>query len=259
MGRALLKHIRIFALIAALALANACKEREQLEKQAPALARADFTVDRIAVAGVVSVVPALGDPAESREGWSVLIGDHLGRDRFGKLPIVSSSEVRAILGREDYGVMLDRYKADGQCDSAILAELHTALEGKARFVVFGGILEDQIEWSQTESEDKKAKTKTKVMRTSRTTWVRLRFYDLTNQQLAWDHRTFGITSTSKEHDMSDIIKHGSGEGFLGGLATSIVNSALKPEPKYPPTPALESTLAKAFDSVGTYLKPRKKR
>ena len=33
--------IRILALIAALALVHGCKERDQLEKEAPALARAD--------------------------------------------------------------------------------------------------------------------------------------------------------------------------------------------------------------------------
>jgi hypothetical protein len=131
-----------FALIAALALADGCQEREQLEKEAPALAHADFTLDRIAVAGVVSSVPALADSDRSRESWSLLIGDHLGRERFGKLPIVSFGDVR--------------------------------------------------------------------------------------------------------------------QGFFAGLATSIANSTLKPEPKYPPAPELEESLAKGFDSVGEYLKPKKK-
>jgi hypothetical protein len=171
MGRRLPDQIRILALIAALVLVHGCKEREQLEKEAPALAHADFKVDRIAIAGVVSDVAALGDSAESRESWSLLIGDHLGRDRFGKLPIVSYSEVRAILGRSDHGVMLDRFKDDGGCDDGVLAELKTVLGGKARFIVFGNIQADRIEWSESENEvvDKKTKTttKTKTMTTSR--------------------------------------------------------------------------------------------
>src|SRR2546427_5460745 len=134
MGR-LSNRIRILVLIAALALVHGCKEREQLEKEAPALAHADLRVDRIAIAGVVSDVAALGDSAENRESWSLLIGDHLGRDRFGKLPIVSYSEVRAILGRDHHGVMLDHFKDGGGCDDGVLAELKTVLEGKARFIV----------------------------------------------------------------------------------------------------------------------------
>src|SRR5216117_2916132 len=221
MGRALPTQIRILALIATLVLVHGCKERKQLEKEAPALARADLRVDRIAIAGVVSDVAALDDSAESRESWSVLIGNHLGRDRFGKLPIVSFSDVREILGRDDQSVMLDRFKDDGGCDEAALAELHTVFEGKARFIVFGNIQEDRIDWSESEVEevDKKTKTttRTKTMTTSRTTSVRLRFYDLTAQQVAWDYLAVGQSATSKEHDMSDVIVHESKEGFLGGL------------------------------------------
>src|SRR6266480_3371999 len=114
MGR-VSNQIRILALIAALALVHGCKEGDQLAKEAPALAHADLKVDRIAIAGIVSDVAALGDSAESRESWSLLMGDHLGRDRFGNLPIVSYSEVRAILGRDDHGVLLDRFKGDGGC------------------------------------------------------------------------------------------------------------------------------------------------
>jgi hypothetical protein len=53
MGRPHTNQIRILALIAALALVHGCKEREQLEKEAPALAHADLRVDCIAIAGVV--------------------------------------------------------------------------------------------------------------------------------------------------------------------------------------------------------------
>jgi len=60
MGR-LPSHIRILALLAALALAQGCKEKERLEQEAPALARADLTIDRIAIAGVISDVDALRD------------------------------------------------------------------------------------------------------------------------------------------------------------------------------------------------------
>ena len=262
MGRRLLNHLRILALIAALAPIHACKEREQLEKEAPALAHADFKVDRIAIAGVVSDVAALGDSAESRESWSLLIGDHLGRERFGKLPIVSYREVRAILGPAGHGVLLDRFKDSGGCDDGVLAELSKGLEGKARFIVFGNIQADRTEWSESESEvvDKKTKkttSKTKTMTTSRTTSVRLRFYDLTDHKLAWDHLTVGQSATSKEHDMTDVIEHDRKEGFLGGLVTSMVNSAIKPDPKYPPTPKFETCLANAFDNVGVYLKPSK--
>lgn len=262
MGRRLLS--RMFALIVALALIQGCRERDQLEKEAPALARADLEIDRIAIAGVVSDVAALGDSDEARESWSLLIGDHLGRKRFGKLPIVSFREVRAILGRDHHDGMLDRYKDDGECDSELLTVLDTLLEGKARFIVFGNIQEDRVEWSESESEvvDKKTKkttSKTKTMTTSRTTWVRLRFYDLNNQQLAWEHLAVGQSSTSKEHDMTDVVEHDPKEGFVGGLITSIVNSAIKPDPDYPPTPECGKSLADAFDNVGAYLKPSKKK
>ncbi len=263
MDRSLPNQIRILALIVALALVHGCKEREQLEKEAPALAHADLRVDRIAIAGVVSDLAAFGDSAESRASRSLLIGDQLGRDRFGKLPIVSYSEVRATLGRDDHDRLLDRFKEDGGCSGAILADLRMTFDGKARFIVFGNIQEDRIEWSESESEvvdekTKKTTSRTKTMKTSRTTSVRLRFYDLTDQQLAWDHLAVGQSSTSKEHDMTDFIGHDPNEGFLGGLVTSLVNSAIKPDPKYPATPALERSLANAFDNVGVYLKPKKK-
>ena len=93
MGRAAPRLVRILALLAALALAPGCKG--QLEKHASALARANFNVDRIAVAGVVSNQRSLKDPPESRERWSVVVGEHLGRGEFGSYPIVSSAEVRA--------------------------------------------------------------------------------------------------------------------------------------------------------------------
>ena len=59
--------------------------------------------------------------------------------------------------------------------------------------------------------------------------------------------------------MSDVVEHNPKEGFVGGLVTSLVNSAIKPDPKYPPTPRLETCLASAFDNVGAYLKPSKKK
>lgn len=261
MGRPIANWVRIIAGIAALVLVYGCKEREQLEKEAPALARADLAVDRIAIAGVVSEVAALGDATASREVWASLIGDHLGRERFGKLPIVSFRDVRTMLGEDDYGEMLDRFKEVGECDSAVLAELHTVLGGKARFVVFGNIQQDRVEWSESEVEvvDEKtnATTKTKTMMTSRTALVRLRFYDLADQRLVWDHLAVGQSATSKDHDMTDVVPHDPKEGFLGGLAKSIVNSTIKPDPQYPRTPEFERTLANAFDEVGTYLKPSK--
>jgi hypothetical protein len=264
MCRALPSQIRVLALIAALALIPGCNERKQLEKEAPALASADLTVDRIAIAGVVSDAPAISDSTASRERWSSLIGNHLGRERFGKLPIMSSSEVRAILGRDEYGLMLDRFKHDGECDAAQLADLHTLLEGKARFIVVGNIQDDRIEWSDSETEvvdekTKKTTSRTKTMKTLRTTWVRLRFYDLADQQLVWDHLTIGQSVASKEHDMSDVIEHDEKEGFLGGLITSIANAAIKGDPKYPRTPSFESSLTSAYDNVGDYLKPKKKK
>ena len=247
--------IRLLALIAALALVPSCRN---LEKQAPAIAHADLRVDRLAVGGVVSDVPSLGDSAEIREHWSRVVGGHLGWSKFGSLPIVSSGEVRALLGPEAYDAMIDRYGTDGNCDGATLDHLHEALEGRARFVVFARILEDDISNSETESEDPNLKTTTKRKTTSRMSWVRLHVYDLADQKLAWNHRTFGYSSVSKSHDMTDVLKHDPKEGVLSGIAKSIVNSELKPEPGYPPAPSLDETLGKAIDNVGNLLKPRSK-
>ena len=259
MGRAL-PLFRILGLIAALALVTGCQERKRLEKEAPALAQADLTIDRIAIAGVVSDIPTLGDTDESREFWSELLGRRLARERFGKLPIMSSNEVRAILGPDDYGLMLDRFHDEGGCDPAILADLRLVLDGDARFLVFASIEEDEVVRSDSEVEEVDPKTKittsrTKTMTTTRTTTVRLRVYDLSDQQLAWDHVTVGVTAASKQHDMTDIVEHSPDEGFFGGLITSIVNSALKPDPAYPGAPELDTSLGNAFDNVGDYLKP----
>ena len=264
MGRAVPNRIRILTVIAGLALLPGCNERALLEKEAPALARANLHADRIAIAGVVSDVAALGDSAENRARWSLLIESHLGRERFGKLPIVSFSEVQGVLGRDEHGLLLDRYKDDGGCDAAVLADLHTVLDDRARFLVFANIQDDQVERSESVTEivdnkTKKTTSKTKTMTTSRTTWVRLRFYDLSDQQLVWEHLAVGQSSTKKDHDMTDVIEHDPKEGFLSGLITSIANSALKPEPQYPPAPELEGCLADAFDDVGAYLKPSKKK
>ena len=95
-GRSLPNQIRILALVAVLVLVPGCQEKEQLEKEAPALAHADLRVDRIAIGGVVSDFAALGDSAASRESWSSLMGDHLGREKFGRLPIMSYSEMGEI-------------------------------------------------------------------------------------------------------------------------------------------------------------------
>ena len=73
----------------------------------------------------------------------------------------------------------------------------------------------------------------------------------------WNHRALGYVSASDSRDATDVIKHGSNEGVLGSLATSIANSMLKPDPEYPAAPHLYETLGKAFDSVGAFLKPEK--
>src|SRR5262249_29115550 len=130
--------------------------------------------------------------------------------------------------------------------------------------VFGNILGDEVDRSDSESEvvDKKTKkttSKTKTMSTSRTTTVRLRFYDLTDGTVAWDHVEIGQSTKSKEHDMTDIVDHDPKEGSLGGPLTSLVNSSLKPDPEYPAAPGVESSLGTAFDNVGIYLKPSKKK
>jgi hypothetical protein len=259
MGRTLPTPIRTLALIAALALGSGCKEREQLEREAPALAHANLRIDRVAIAGVVSDVPALGDSTANRAHWSHLIGAQLGRERFGRLPIVSSSDVRALLGADAHDLLLDRFQDDGGCDSATLVEIHTVLEGTARFIVFVNIQDDRIAWSEKQvdvvNEKKEIISTIRTMTTSRTTSVRLRFYDLTDQQLVWDHLSVGQSIKTKEHDMTDIIEHDPDESFLGGLITAIANSALKPDPTYPATPAVESSLANAFGNVGTYLRP----
>jgi hypothetical protein len=126
--------------------------RRRSNSEAPALAHADFRVDRIAIGGVVSDLAALGDSAASRESWSSLIGDRLGREKFGKLPIMSYSEMGAILGPGDQALMLDYFKEAGECEDDVLAGLKTVLEGKARFIVFGNIQADQIDRAEKESE-----------------------------------------------------------------------------------------------------------
>ena len=255
MDRAVRRLVRIIALLASLALVPGCKG--QLEKHAPALARANFNVERIAVAGVVSNQGSLKDPPESRERWSVLVAEHLGQERFGSYPIVSSAEVQTLLGSERYGAMLDRFKADGQCEQQSLAELQRALEGKARFVLFMSILSDGVMEGEAEVEDAVLKTKTKTKSSTRTSWVRLHVYDLTNQQLAWNHRDFGVASSRESRDITDVIKHNSEEGILSALGKSIVNSTLKPDPKMPTAPALDITLGKAIDRVGKHMRPRR--
>ena len=254
---------QILALLVVLVLVQGCQEKEELEKEAPALAHADLRVDRIAIGGVVSDVAALGDSTESRESWSSLIGDRLGRERFGKLPIMSYGEMGMILGPGDQAVMLDRFKEDGGCDDDVLAGLRTVLEGKARFIVFANIQADQVDRAEKENEvvDDKGKTtsKTRTMTTSRTTSVRLRFYDLTDRKLVWDHVAVGESVNSKSHDMSDFIEHNPKEGVLGGVLTSVANSVIKPDPGFPPAPTFEMSLTNAFDNVGLYLKPSKKK
>jgi hypothetical protein len=106
---------------------------------------------------------------------------------------------------------------------------------------------------------KKVTSRTKKMTTIRTTTVRLRFYDLNDQQLVWDHVSVGEVTSSKEHDMTDVIEHSPKEGFWGGLLTSLANSAIKPEPGYPAAPGVDRSLGSAFDNVGSYLKPPKKK
>jgi len=254
---------RILALVAVLVLVQGWGRKGQRGREAPALAPADPRGDGLAIGGVVSDLAAFGDPTDSRAHWSSLLGDQLGRDKFGKLPILSYGEMGAILGPDDQAALIDYFKEDGECDHDILAELQTALEGRARFVVFGNIESDQVDRAEKESEvvDESGKTtsRTKTMTTSRTTSVRLRFYDLTDLQLVWDHLAVGQSVTSNANDMSDVIEHNPKEGFLGGLITSIANSAIKPEPDFPPAPTFEMSLANAFDNVGTYLKPSKKK
>jgi len=159
--------------------------------------------------------------------------------------------------------MLDHFKADGECADEVLAGLGTVLEGKARFIVFGNIQADQVDRAEKETEvvDDKGKTtsKTRTMTTTRTTAVRLRFYDLSDRKLVWDHLAVGASVNSKSHDMSDFIEHNPKEGVLGGILTSVANSVIKPDPEFPPAPTFEMSLANAFDNVGLYLKPTKKK
>ena len=263
MRRPLANYCPLLVLVAALCLACGCRERDQLEKEAPVLAHANLKVDRIAIGGVVSTIPNLPDSAQNRDSWSAMIGGQLGRGRFGTLPIVPSRDVLPLLGRADYDRMLDHFKSLGVCDSAALGQLQTALEGKARFVVFGKIEQDKTDWEQSEveTENKEAKTTTKIrtLTTTRTVLVRLRFYDLSTGQMAWDHLTGGQLVESKSHDMSDFVPRDKKESFVGSVIKSIVNSAIKPDPDYPSSPTFERCLATAFDNVGEYLKVEKKK
>jgi hypothetical protein len=56
-----------------------------------------------------------------------------------------------------------------------------------------------------------------------------------------------------------VIEHNRNEGLLGGLLTSMANAAIKPDPGYPAAPGLQRSLANAFDNVGAYLKPPRKK
>ena len=88
--------------------------------------------------------------------------------------------------------------------------------------------------------------------------MRLRFYDLSDERLAWDYLSVGQSVKSKDHDMTDVVEHGSNESFLGGLVTSVVNSAIKGDPKYPAAPDLEASLVNAFEMSGSISSRSKK-
>ena len=246
----------VMLALAALALVGGCKDNhDRLAEEAPALARADLKVERIAVAGMVSTDPGLEDSEANRENWSYLLGNQLGRERFGKLPIVDYREVRTAIGSDDWGTMLDAFQHDGRCDTTILADLGAALEGKARFILFGRIEQNKTEQSTSDNFEKK----TKIYSTTRTVAVRLHFYDLSDRSLAWDHLAHGSSSTQNEYDNSDLLEDKEGDKFLTTLTKAVVNEIAKPEMTYPASPGIDPCVGNAFDNVGDYLKPPKKK
>ena len=151
----------------------------------------------------------------------------------------------------------DRYKIKGNCDQETIAVLDTALDGKARFVMFVSITDDFPSSGEQETEEPVTKKKIKTRYANRTTWFRLHVFDLADRKLVWNHRTFVYLTADKSRDVRDVIKHGSKEGVLASIATSVANSILKPDPKYPPTPSLEKALGKAFDRIGKLLVAKK--
>jgi hypothetical protein len=240
-------------LLLALALVPAC--RKELEKESASLAKADLKVDRVAVGGMVSDVPGMPDSVPDREDRADLMANQLGRKRFGSLPMVTFREVRAAMGSERYDSLLAGYKHDGGCDSTALADLAAALAGKARFVVFSRIQDDEVGYDTSEDTEKKLINYT----TTRTARVRVQFYDLAHQSLAWDHVAYGASSGTEGFDNSDLLEHKSSDSWLGTLAKTVVNEAAKPEGKYPPPPPLLTCLGNAMDQVGEYLIPPKKK
>jgi hypothetical protein len=229
--------------------------REKLEEESPALAHANLRVDRLGVGGVVSDVPAIADTVPDREYWADLMANHFGRERFGRLPVVSFRELRSITGDEGYDELLWGYKQNGGCDSSTLAELDSTVMGKVRFLVFGRIQEDRVR--QDKNEDEKKKTLT--YETGRITSVRLQFYDLKQRRVVWDYVAHGYANAGQDYDNSDLFKHTAGEGVLGGVAKSLLNAAAKPDGQYPAAPSLDASLSNAFDDVGEHLKERKKK
>jgi hypothetical protein len=151
--------------------------------------------------------------------------------------------------------MLDAFQHDGRCDTTILADLSTVLEGKARFIVFGRIEQNQTEQTTSENDEKKTKTYS----TTRTVSVRLHFYDLSDRSLAWDHLTNGASSTQNVYDNSDVLEEKATDGILATLGKAVVNSMAKPEMSYPAPPGIDACVGNAFDNVGDYLKPPKKK
>lgn len=243
---------RFGILLLLVAAIPACKSK--LAEESPILARADLKVDRLAVVGLVSDVPAIRDTLPAREYWADLAANQLGRDRFGNLPVVSFREVRSALGADTYDALLEGYKADGRCDSTTLGELANVLQGQARFLVFGRIQADNIGHLSGEDKEKHLLTYS----THRKTQVRIQIYDVAGQVLAWDHIAYGEGHASQEYDNSELFKHSPGEGVLGGLAKSLLNSMDDPEREYPDPPSLEGCLGNALDEVGAYLKPGKR-
>ena len=154
--------------------------------------------------------------------------------------------------------MLDRFKADGRCDRETLLELQKALEGKARFVMFVIVTYDEASRGVSEQEDPITKQKTKTASAGRTSTFRLHVYDLTDQRLHWNYQTIGMASSSDTKDATDFLKQNANESVLSSLAKSVVNDALKPDPKTQTVPDLAQTIRKAFNGVGKHLSPSQK-
>jgi hypothetical protein len=229
------------------------------EAEVKSLSYADLVSGGVALGGVTTMI---GDSISRRDNRFSMTDVVLTsfRARRGDLVLDGTDRVRAALGEEAYGSMLDHFERTAQLDPQSRLALAADSLGFDRYLMLARVEETDVDCDHEKAPPEENPVYSHTLETEemeivtvdRKVTVRFRIFDLRNGTLVWD------TRHSKKVSIRDKVPKET-RIFKGGSIAGMLEGTLSNHPGDPPAPPVTSVLSKVAEKFAKKLPQKKKK